>query len=115
MFSDRLVCCLPGCTHTALRLRLPECIEVMCEDHYRMASPEALARRARSEERLRALQSRFDDEAAFERVIAAGKYLKLCGMLSAASEKAERAWQDVKAEALTAATIGASAQVAALA
>jgi hypothetical protein len=112
MFSDRLICCVPGCTHSASRLTLPECVEVMCEAHYALASPQARARRARSEERLRAIQARFDDEAVFERAIAAGKYLKLCSVLSAASDKAERSWHDVKAEVLAAAQARGAAEVA---
>jgi hypothetical protein len=114
MFSDRLTCCVPGCAHSASRVTLPECIEVMCEEHYALASPAALARRARSEERLRSLQQRWDDEAYFDRLVASGKYLKMCGMLSLASEKAERAWSDVKAEVIAAARApGVAAKVGA--
>ena len=113
MFSDRLTCCVPGCAHTASRVTLPECIEVMCEAHYALASPAALARRARSEERQRALQERWQDEAYFDRLVASGKYLKMCGMLSLASENAERAWRDVKAEVFAAARGRGLAEVAA--
>jgi hypothetical protein len=103
MFSDRLTCCVPGCTHSASRLKMPECIEVICEHHYTLASPATLARRARTEARLQTLQKCWDDDAYFERLVASGKYLKLCSTLSFASEAAERAWTDVKAEVLAAA------------
>ena len=82
---------------------LPECVEVMCEEHYALASPAALARRARSEERLRSLQQCWNDDSYFDRLVASGKYLKMCGVLSLASENAERAWIGVKAEVLAAA------------
>jgi hypothetical protein len=82
---------------------LPECVEVMCEEHYRLASPAALARRARNEERLRSLQQRWNDDSYFDRLVASGKYLKMCGVLSLASENAERAWIALKAEVLAAA------------
>ena len=103
MFSDRLSCCVPGCTHSASGLKMPECIEAICEHHYALASPPALARRARAEARLLALQKYWDDEAHFDRVVASGKYLKLCSTLSFASEAAERAWTEVKSEVLAAA------------
>jgi hypothetical protein len=77
---------------------MPECIEVICEQHCALASPTTLARRARREERLRALQKHWDDDTYFDRLVASGKYLKMCGTLSAAAESAERAWMDVKAE-----------------
>jgi hypothetical protein len=75
----------------------------MCEEHYALASPASLARRARSEERLRSLQQRWNDDSYFDRLVASGKYLKMCGMLSLASENAERAWIEVRAEVLAAA------------
>jgi hypothetical protein len=103
MFSDRLICCVPGCEHSASRLTMPECIEVMCEEHYALASPAALSRRSRTEGRLEALRQRWDDDAYFDRLVASGKYLKLCSVLSLASEAAERAYADVKAEVLAAA------------
>jgi hypothetical protein len=103
MFADRLTCCVPGCRHSASRISMPECIEVMCEDHYALASPAALARRARRDERLRSLQRCWEDDAYFDRLVASGKYLKMCGMLSLAAETAERAWSDVKAEVFDAA------------
>ncbi|MBV8851022.1 MAG: hypothetical protein JOZ16_15715 [Methylobacteriaceae bacterium] len=102
MFSDQLRCCVPGCTHSAARVSLPNCVEVMCEAHYALASPAAQARRARSEERLRVLQQRWNDPAYFDRLVADGKYLKMCGTLSLAAENAKRAWTDVKAEVLAA-------------
>lgn len=103
MFSDRLTCCVPGCGHSPSRVSVPECIEVMCEAHYALASPTARARRARRQERLRSLQERWDDGAYFDRLVASGKYLKMCGMLSFAAETEERAWMEVKAEVLAAA------------
>jgi hypothetical protein len=36
-------------------------------------------------------------------LVASGKYLKMCGMLSFAAETEERAWMEVKAEVLAAA------------
>jgi|SRR4030081_3578232 hypothetical protein len=110
MFSDRLICCVPGCTHSASRLTMPECIEVICERHHALASPAALARRARTEARLKALQRCWDDDAYFDRLVASGKYLKMCSTLSFASEAAERAWTDVKAEVLAAARSRHSAE-----
>ena len=110
MFSDRLSCCVPGCTHSASRLKMPECIEVICEHHYALASPAALARRARAEARLLALQKYWDDGVHFDRAVASGKYLKLCSTLSFASEAAERAWTEVKAEVLAAARSRHSAE-----
>jgi hypothetical protein len=103
MSSDRLSCCVPGCVHSASRLAVPDCVEVMCEEHYALASPASLARRARSEERLRSLQQCWNDEAYFDRLVASGKYLKMCSVLSLASENAERAWIEVRAEVLAAA------------
>lgn len=110
MFSDRLTCCVPGCAHSASRVCRPDCIEVMCEAHYGLASPAALARRARTEERLRALQARWHDDDYFDRLVASGKYLKMCGMLSLAAETAERAWIEVKAEVVAAASRGLAAE-----
>jgi hypothetical protein len=98
MFSDRLTCCVPGCRHSASGVSMPECIEMICEQHCALASPAALARRARREERLRALQERWDDDTYFDGLVASGKYLKMCGTLSLAAESAERAWTDVKAQ-----------------
>ena len=115
MFSDRLICCVPGCAHTAAPVSRPDCVEVMCEAHYTLASPAAQKRRARQEGRLRALQQCFDDEAAFDRLIASGKYLKLCSMLSLAADNAERAWLDMKAEVLAAANAGRVSEAAAAA
>jgi hypothetical protein len=89
---------------------MPDCIEVMCEAHYALASPAALARRARREARLRALQQSWDDDAYFDRLVASGKYLKMCSTLSAASEAAERAWREVKSEVLAAADSRAFAE-----
>jgi hypothetical protein len=83
---------------------MPDCVEVMCEAHAALASPAARARRARSEERLRALQQSWEDDAYFDRLVASGKYLKMCGTLSAASEAAERAWTELKSEVLAATT-----------
>lgn len=83
---------------------MPDCLEVMCEAHYALASPRALARRARREERLRALQQSWEDDAYFDRLVASGKYLKMCSTLSLASEAVERAWREVKAEVLAAET-----------
>src|ERR1700712_3083186 len=103
MFSDRLTCCVPGCGHSASRVSTPECIEVMCEDHYALASPAVLARRARREERLRALQQRWEDDAYFDRLPASAKHPQKCGRLSFAAEPAERAWMEVKAEVFAAA------------
>jgi hypothetical protein len=108
--SDRLSCCVPGCAHSASRAVLSECVEVMCEAHYALASPAALARRARSEERLRSLQQRWNDDGYFDRLVASGKYLKMCTVLSLASENAERAWIGVKAEVLAAARPGRIAE-----
>jgi hypothetical protein len=103
MFSDRLTCCVPGCAHSASRVTMPDCVEVMCEAHYALASPAALARRARSEERLRSLQQQWDDDAYFDLLVASGKYLKMCSTLSLASEAAGRAWRELKTEVLAAA------------
>jgi hypothetical protein len=103
MLSDRLRCCVPGCAHSAARVSVPECVEVMCEAHYALASPAAQARRARREQRLRALQQIWNDDAYFDRVVASGKYLKMCSVLSLATENAERAWGDIKNEVLGAA------------
>jgi hypothetical protein len=89
---------------------MPDCIEVMCEAHYALASPMALARRARREARLRALQQSWEDDAYFDRLVASGKYLKMCSTLSAASEAAERAWHEVKSEVLAAADSRAFAE-----
>lgn len=113
MSSDRLTCCVPGCTHSATRLTMPECIEVICERHYALASPAALARRARTEARLKALQRCWDDDVYFDRLVASGKYLKMCSTLSFASEAAERAWRDVKAEVLALASSPKPAETAA--
>jgi hypothetical protein len=87
----------------------------MCEAHYALASPAAQARRARNEERLRALQNCWNDGAYFDRLVASGKYLKMCSVLSLASENAERAWSEVKAEVLAAATADAVPEKAAAA
>ena len=103
MRSDQLRCCVPGCDHSAARVSFPECVEVMCQAHYALASPAAQARRARREQRLQALQQCWNDDAYFDRLVASGKYLKLCGVLSLASENAERAWSDIKNEVLSAA------------
>ena len=103
MRSDQLRCCVPGCGHSAARVSFPECVEVMCETHYALASPAAQARRARREQRLQALQQCWNDDAYFDRLVASGKYLKMCGVLSLASENAERAWSDIKDEVLSAA------------
>jgi hypothetical protein len=110
MSSDRVSCCVPGCRHSASHITFPQCIEAMCEDHYALASPAARARRARSEERLRSLQERWDDEAYFDRLVACGKYLKLCGTLSLAAENAERAWRAIKSEVCIAAQSRGSAE-----
>ena len=75
----------------------------MCEEHYALASPTAQARRARREERLRSLQQCWNDDAYFDRLVASGKYLKMCSVLGLASENAERAWRDIKNEVLSAA------------
>jgi len=103
MRSDQLRCCIPGCDHSPTPVSLPECIEIMCEEHYALASPAAQARRARREKRLRVLQQCWDDDSYFDRLVASGKYLKMCSMLSLASEKAERAWNEIKTEVLDAA------------
>jgi hypothetical protein len=81
---------------------MPDCIEVMCDQHYALASPNAVARRARSEERLKALQQCWDDDSYFDRLVASGKYLKMCSTLSLASDTADRAWRDLKAEVFAA-------------
>jgi hypothetical protein len=103
MFSDQLRCCVPGCAHSAARVTVPGCVEIMCEAHYALASPAAQARRARREDRLRTLQRIWNDDAYFDRLVASGKYLKLCSVLSFATENAERAWGDIKDEVLSAA------------
>lgn len=90
MLANQLSCCVPGCVHRAARVGLPECTELMCEAHYALASPSAQARRARREERLRSLQQCWNDDAYFDRLVASGKYLKMCSVLSLASENAER-------------------------
>jgi hypothetical protein len=110
MFSDQLRCCVPGCAHSAARVTLPECVEAMCEAHYALASPAAQARRARREDRLRALQQIWDDDAYFDRLVASGKYLKMCSVLSLAAENAEQAWSEIKAEVLAAAKPHASTE-----
>jgi hypothetical protein len=89
--------------HSASRVAVPDCVEVMCEEHYALASPASLERRARSEERLRSLQQCWNDDTYFNRLVASGKYLKMCSVLSLASENAERAWIEVRAEVLAAA------------
>ena len=103
MISDLLACCVPGCGHAASRLKMPAAVEVICEAHYALASPTTLARRARREERLKALQARWDDATYFDRLVASGKYLKMCAVLSLAADSAERAWMDVKVEVMAAA------------
>lgn len=113
VYSDRLTCCVPGCAHTATRRMMADCIEMMCDEHYALASPSAVARRTRSEERLKALQECWDDDTYFDRLVASGKYLKMCGTLSLASDSADRAWRNLKAEVLAASKPRASAKVSA--
>ncbi|GAC1336509.1 MAG: hypothetical protein NVSMB26_23180 [Beijerinckiaceae bacterium] len=79
----------------------PACLEILCEQHHALASPAALARRERAEARLRLLQECWDDDAYFDELVASGKYLKMCGTLARASEAAERAWENVKADVLS--------------
>jgi hypothetical protein len=99
MLADPPRCIVPGCSCLTSREALPACLEVLCEQHHALASPAALARRERAEARLRVLQERWDDDAYFDELVASGKYLKMCGTLARASEAAERAWENVKAEA----------------
>jgi hypothetical protein len=51
----------------------------------------ARERKLRAEKRLRALRALWDDPERYDRIVASGRYLKLCALLQFASEAVERA------------------------
>lgn len=45
--AERIVCSIPFCGRTAARAKFPQCEEIICGKHYRMASRTWRARRSR--------------------------------------------------------------------
>ena len=61
-----------------------------------MATPSSLQRKLQTGARLQWLRTRWDDSEYFDRVVASGRYLKLCEALRWAEEIDEQAWTGVK-------------------
>ena len=82
-----IACCARGITYDS---------EFICERHLQMATASSVQRKLQTGARLQWLRSRWDDTEYFDRVVASGRYLKLCEALRWAEEIDEQAWTGVK-------------------
>jgi hypothetical protein len=82
--------------------------EAVCAGHWELASVRTRRRVLRTASRLRRLEQLWTDLGSFEKLVAEGRYLKLCTLLDYAAEQAEVSWSRLKLE-LFAATVASAA------
>ncbi len=79
-----------------------EDIDLFCESHIELASRAAVQRKEQMQRRLAFVQMLWNDTDRFDKVVASGRYLKLCNLTEWISDYDERAWERVKSEILAA-------------
>jgi len=79
--------------------------EPMCRHHLAMADPALRMRFEVALARLAQVQSYWDDDDRYEKVVASGRYLKLANATGWATEAAEAAWDRLKLDVFRACTV----------
>lgn len=81
---------------------LCEDLDLFCESNIDLASPAAIRRKQQMQSRLAFVQTLWNDANRFDRIVASGRYLKLCHLTEWISDCDEQAWARVKSEILAA-------------
>jgi hypothetical protein len=89
-------CCFPLCEGlAAIHSGFGDSV---CAPHWELVSERTKQRVLRSASRLGRLEQLWADLGSFERLVAEGRYLKLCSLLDYAAEQAEASWSRLKLE-----------------
>lgn len=80
----------------------------LCSEHYLSASRNTRRKHIRALFWQAVIQKCFSDSAIYDRIVASGRYLKLCIMLNEAARRVDEAWRSIVLEATTAAQKGRS-------
>ena len=80
----------------------------LCPEHYLAASRNSRRRHIRALFWQAAIQKCFSEHAIYERIVASGRYAKLCGMAENAAKRVDETWRMVVLEANAAAKKGRS-------
>jgi len=88
---SHMICCSHGMMNGS---------EFVCERHLEMASASSLNRARQTGARLQFIRACWSDDDYYERVVASGRYLKLCEALRWAEDSDEEAWTRMKREIL---------------
>jgi hypothetical protein len=79
-----------------------EDVDVFCEANLNLASEATLRRKEQMQRRLSFVQDLWNDAERFDKIVASGRYLRLCNLTEWISDGDEHAWERVKAEVLAA-------------
>jgi hypothetical protein len=79
-----------------------EDIDLFCEANLNLASDAAVQRKQQIQRRLAFVQDVWNDAERFDRIVASGRYLRLCNLTEWISDSDERAWERLKTEILAA-------------
>ncbi|HEY5226367.1 MAG TPA: hypothetical protein VIJ06_06205 [Methylovirgula sp.] len=79
-----------------------EDIDIFCEANLNLASDAAVQRKQQMQRRLAFVQDLWNDADRFDKIVASGRYLRLCNLTEWISDSDERAWERLKTEVLAA-------------
>lgn len=105
--TDRIPCCVPFCRRTASRDRFPDCDEIICGKHWRMASKKARSFKVKAEKELRRWEAKCEaiEADCADRPIHTGDHERFRVAAAArqkAWDRAVRAWERCKRQAIEA-------------
>jgi hypothetical protein len=72
--------------------------EQICPEHFNLASPSTRRLFMSARNRLERIEAGRASEAVFEGIVARGRYLQFCGLIEAAHDHLDWAWERVKRE-----------------